>query len=295
MQEIYEGKSKGMLVNHFIKASKNDNPSSVVETTDEYLAAVVNNFFKNVDFESKELYHSSFLIDKVTDYVFLLNTAEGQEQQQKLYKKSISKVMEKVSGDKTVKKDISEFLITRFTNSRNSEIVDWLFADYYNTLPESLQDAEFKKDKVALLQATVGRTAPDFSWKEGESAYKLSTLSDSDTYLLVFWSTGCSHCLEEIPLLHKYMKKHNNTSVIAFGIEQEAPEWVEYVKQLDGWHNVMGTHPDNKWDNETVQTYQLVGTPTYFVLNSNKQIVAMPNSFDDVKTYFENPNKVAKN
>lgn len=168
--------------------------------------------------------------------------------------------------------------------------LDGLFANYYDKLPGEFQDQKFRDDKVDLLRATVGRIAPDFSWKEEGKDYKLSTLNDGEKYLLVFWSTGCSHCLKEVPLLYDFMKTHDKTSVIAFGIEQEDLEWNEYVKKLYGWHNVMGTHPDNKWENEVVRTYQLVGTPTYFILNQDKKIIAMPNSFEDVKDYFDNGN-----
>ncbi|MFY7671213.1 TlpA family protein disulfide reductase [Tenacibaculum sp. MEBiC06402] len=289
IQDIYEGKSEGMLVNTYIKASKPTNSSSIFDDTQEYLNHVVGSFFDNVDFSNKKLYNSPFIVDKITNYVFYLNIAESQPLQQKLYNESIAKVMGLLKDDK-VKKEVTEYLITRFANARNSEIVDGLFANYYDKLPSEFQDQKFRDDKVALLRATVGRIAPDFSWKEGESDYKLSTLNDGEKYLLVFWSTGCSHCLKEIPQLHTFMKTHNKTSVIAFGIEQEAAEWTEYIKKLEGWHNVMGTHPDNKWENEVVRTYQLVGTPTYFILNQDKKIIAMPNSFEDVKDYFENGN-----
>jgi len=81
--------------NAFIKSSKNQNPSSILDNTQDYLNSVVGNFFTNVDFKSTELYNSSFLIDKITDYVFLLNTSEEQSLQQKLYKESITDVMDK--------------------------------------------------------------------------------------------------------------------------------------------------------------------------------------------------------
>ncbi|AUC16257.1 hypothetical protein BTO06_14285 [Tenacibaculum sp. SZ-18] len=287
IQEIYEGKSEGMLVNTFIEASKPTNSSSIFDDTQEYLDYVVSNFFKNVDFSNSKLYSSPFIVDKITNYVFYLNIAESQSAQQKLYNESIAKVMGLVK-DKKVRKEVIEYLITRFANARNSEIVDGLFTNYYDKLPSNFQDQKFRDDKVALLRATVGRTAPDFSWKEGENEYKLSSLNDGEKYLLVFWSTGCSHCLKEIPQLHSFMKTHNKTSVIAFGIEQAEPEWTAYIKKLDGWHNAIGTHPDNKWENEVVRTYQLVGTPTYFILNKDKKIIAMPNSFEDVKDYFVN-------
>lgn len=286
VQEIYEGKSKGMLAHTFIKSSKNKNASVIIEDTQDYLNAVVGNFFSNVDFNSKELYNSSFYIDKITDYVFLLNSSDDQNLQQKLYKESITKVMEQIGTNDKLKKSVSEFLIERFTNTRNSEVVDMVFKNHYNTLPTPLQDQKFKKDKLTLLRASVGRQAPDFSWKERGKDVKLSSLKDGENYLLIFWSTGCSHCLEEVPHLYEYMKTQPTTAVIAFGVEHEEFEWNEYVKKLYGWHNAMGTHPDNKWDNETVRTYQLVATPSYFILDKNKKIIAMPNSFKDIEAYF---------
>jgi len=289
MQSIFENKSKGMLANEFIKSSKNSHPSTAVENTQEYLNSVVGSFFDNVDFKSKTLYNSSFLIGKITDYVFLLNTADEQTLQQKLFRNSITKVMEEIDFNSNSKlgKEVSEFLIERFTRARNSEVVDWIFKDYYDKLSPSLKNAEFKKENLALLRATVGRVAPDFSWKEEGKNRTLSTLNDGDNYLLVFWSTGCSHCLEEIPELYNFMKSFPKISVVAFGIEHEEFEWNEYVKKLYGWHNVMGTHPENKWENKVVRTYQLVATPTYFILDKNKKIIAMPNTYKDVKSYLK--------
>ena len=291
VQGIYENKSKGMLAYNFIKSSKKSHPSSPFENVQDYANSAIGGYLDNIDFKNKELFNSSFLIDNIADYVFFLNTAETQTMQQDLYKKSIGKVMEKVSVKPALEKEVGEFLIEKFTDARNSEIVDLLFANYYDKLSPSLKDPKLKPEKMALLRASVGRTAPDFSWKEYGKPMSLSALKDGDNYLLVFWSTTCSHCLEEIPELYKFMRNYPKTSVVAFGIEQEEFEWNEYTKKLYGWHNVMGTHPENKWDNETVRTYQLVGTPSYFILDKNKKIIATPNSFKDVKEYMANSTK----
>ncbi|CAM1334168.1 redoxin domain-containing protein [Tenacibaculum aestuariivivum] len=289
VQKIYKNKSDGMLVHNFIKASQRYNSSSPIDNMDEYLSSTVNNFFKNIDFKNNALYNSSFLIDRITDYVFYLNFSNDQDLQQKLYKESITKVMDEISTDKLRKATI-EFLITSFADKRNGELVDWLFENYYDTLPENQIDIEFKKEKVQLLLATVGRTAPDFSWKEGDKELKLSTLNDAQEYLLVFWSTSCPHCTKDIPELHSYMKKnHEQISLITFGIEDNELDWTEFVKNLPYSHNAIGTHPEYKFDNETVRKYNLLGTPTYFVLDKDKKIISMPNDLVDVKKYFETP------
>ncbi len=289
VQETYENKSEGMLVHHFIKASQRYNPSSPVDNMEDYLTTVGDNFFRYIDFKSEALFNSSFLVDRINDYVFYLNNSEDKELQQKLLRGAINKVIGELPKGK-LKKSVLEFLITSLSDKRDGESVDWLFAEHYDNLPDNQKDAEFKKKILDVLRATVGRTAPDFSWEEDGKEMKLSTLNDSDKYLLVFWSTACPHCVRDVPNLYSFMNNHKNTSVISFSIENSDnnfKDWNEFKKQLPNWHNAAGTHPEYKWDNETVRAYNLLGTPSYFVLDSNKKIIATPEELEDVKKYFE--------
>ncbi|WP_442265196.1 TlpA family protein disulfide reductase [Tenacibaculum sp. ZS6-P6] len=294
VQEIYEGKSEGMLVNTFIKASEATNSDDIFDDTQEYLNHVLNSFFDNIDFSNKTLYNSPFIVDKITNYVFYLNIAESQTLQQKLYKESIEKIMNIVKNDAT-KKEILEYLITRFTIQRNSEIVDDVFAKYYDKLPTALQDAKFKEKKLGELSVSVGRTAPDFSWKEDGKDFSLSTLNDGDYYLMIFWSTQCSHCVKEIPEVYEFMKEYENTSVIAFAIEENDLDFNSWAKnKLYKWHNVLGTHPTYKFDNEVVQKYRIDATPTYFILDKNKKIIAVPNAIEDIKEFLNKEKAASK-
>lgn len=288
VQDIYENKSEGMLVNNFIKASQRYNASSPISNMEDYLTSTADNFFKYIDFKSDALYNSSFLIDRITDYVFYLNSSEDKQLQQKLIKKAITKVMAKISSGK-LRKAAIEFLITSLTAKRDGESVDWLFKEYYDKLPKDQIDAEFKKEKLQLLNASVGRIAPDFSWKEKGKELKLSTLNDSEKYLLVFWSTACPHCVKDVPKLYKFMQNNKKASIISFSVEDAngVGNWNNFIKKLPNWHNAMGTHPDHKWSNETAKSYNLLSTPSFFVLDSNKKIIAMPEQLEDVKKYFE--------
>ena len=170
---------------------------------------------------------------------------------------------------------------------QNADIVDGMFADYYNKLPADFQDGKFRNKTLGKLQAAIGRTAPDFSWKEEGKTKSLSTLKDGKNYLLIFWSTSCSHCVKEIPELYKYMQTQPDTKVIAYALEKEDFEWNEFTKQLYGWHNAIGLNPKDKWDNKLVtETYQVHATPSYFVLDGNKKIVAKPNDLGVIKKYY---------
>ncbi|WP_439129969.1 TlpA family protein disulfide reductase, partial [Polaribacter sp.] len=238
-------------------------------------------FFNNMDFSNNALKNSSFLVDRITDYVFYVNYADDAEAQQKIYKTSAEKVFSKID-DPIFKKDVIEFLIGQFEQNRNIEMVDYLFKNYYDKLPETLQNKKFKEEKLTLLATEIGRVAPNFSWNENGKKRELATLNDAENYVLVFWSTSCSHCLKEIPVLHKFLQDKKNIKVVAFSMETNDFGWKSMKVNLPNWHHVLGL---NKWENKTARIYNINATPTYFVLDKNKKIIAKPEELKDLEAF----------
>ena len=282
IQKKYSNASKDLYILPFIKASLRNNPPEILTTTKEYMSNLVGTFFKNVDFNNKTLLNSSFLIDKITDYIFYINYADDVTEQRKLYKESVEKVFSKIKNV-TFKKDVIEFLVAQFESTMNVEMIDYLLLEY-GKLPTGLQKENFISDKLALTAAEVGRIAPDFSWREGKRTLKLSKLKSAKNYILVFWSTTCSHCLKEIPELHKFTRNNKNVKVIAFSLEKDKYGWQSYKSNLYAWHNVLGL---NKWENKTARTYNIHATPSYFILDANKKIIEKPEGLEDVKLFFK--------
>jgi len=284
VQEKYEALTRNKYIAPFVKASARFNSKEILSSVNNYLSNIKNTFFSTLDFSNEALINSSFLTNRVLEYVFYINFSDDEEQQQILYKESIETVLSKIKKE-SYKRDIIQYLIEQFETSKNLEIIDYLFKKHYNKLPVNLQDKKFKTEKLALLAVEIGRIAPDFSWEENGKTIKLSTLNEAEHYILVFWSTSCSHCLREIPQLHTHMKNKSEIKVIAFGLEEDAFVWETYTKtNLPGWHNVLGL---KKWKNPIARTYQINATPTYFILDKNKKIIAKPNEFKDVKEYLE--------
>jgi thiol-disulfide isomerase/thioredoxin len=273
--------TKGMYVQPFIKATLRANPLEIKSNGKEYMSNMTSTFFDNMDFSNETLMNSSFLVDRVTDYVFYINYSDNLETQQKLYKKSIEKVFTKIENV-VFKKNIIEFLIGQFEGARNLGMIDFLFENYYDKLPKSLQNEKFKSEKLSLLASEVGRIAPDFSWKENGKNLKLSTLNEAKNYVLVFWSTSCSHCLREVPQLHKFLQDKTGIKTVAFSLETSDFEWNHMKTTLPNWHHVLGL---NKWENKTARIYNINSTPTYFVLDSNKKIIAKPENIEGLKSF----------
>ena len=275
----YRQDSQNKIVNHFIKASLRYNTLEITENPVKYINNTLSHFFDNIDFSNSFLYSSSFLFDKVSEYVFSLNYAADPNQKQEVYKKAVQVVIEKIKPI-SFKADIINYLISKFAETKNAVLVDYIFANYFEKLPQQYQNLEFKNKILAQLRVAIGRVAPDFSWTEKGKNLSLSELKDGLSYLIIFYSTECSHCLREVPKVYEFMKGMNNTKVIAFAMETSEKTWINYQFTMPRWHHVLGL---KKWQNTTARTYLVNSTPTYFLLGMDKKIISIPENIDELK------------
>ena len=279
VQQKYNTGSQGTLAYYFIKATDRYNSPKIAKTSQEYLKGVIDHFYDRIDFTDTHLYNSSFLVDRIADYVFYMNYSQDPAEQFTMHKKAVDVSISKVN-DIDFKKDVIEFLTSQFAALKNLSMVDYLMTNYFDKLPADKQNAEFKQQIEESMAIAIGRVAPDFSWTENGKEMKLSELKDGQSYLLIFYSTACSHCLREVPQVFDFMKGKNKTKVIAFAMETSDDIWKNYIKNLPGWHHVLGL---NKWENKIARTYQITSTPTYFVLGMDKKIIANPEKLDELK------------
>jgi protein-disulfide isomerase len=73
--------------------------------------------------------------------------------------------------------------------------------------------------------------------------------------------------------------------VIAAALEENKKDHEQFASKLPKWTNILGL---KKWENEMAKAYKINATPTYFILDKDKRIIAKPEHFEDVKAYFEN-------
>lgn len=279
LQKQYLAKSKGKMVYHFIKATNRYNSPVLANNPQQYLKNINDHFFDTIDFTNPTLYNSAFIVDRITDFVFYMNYSDDPKKQRELNEKTVAIVLNKAKNE-TFKKDIIEFLITQFVNAQNVDFADYMIDNYYKKLTSSLQNQKFLKDYNENTKASIGRIAPEITWSKNGQDYKLSTLNDKPYYVLVFWSTGCGHCLREIPVLYQHTEHSKNVKVVAFSLENNDKDWKNHIKKYPKWHNVIGL---KKWENPIARTYQIYSTPTYIVLNKEKKIIAKPNTIEEVK------------
>ena len=283
VQGTFAKKSAGMLVYPFINATNRYNAPAVTKSPNEYLEGIEKHFFDHIDFENKTLYNSSFLVDRISDYVFYMNSSNDLDTQIDLYKKASTKVINSIKNTE-FKRDVIKFLIGKFASKKNLVLVDYLFESHFDALPKDTKNKVFKEKILSKLRTETGRIAPDFSWVENGKTNKLSELNDGENFVLIFWSSSCSHCTREIPKVYEFLKEKPTIKVIAFAMEDNDVMWKKFIVDLKGWHHALGL---NKWENETANLYNISSTPTYFVLDANKKIIEKPESVAALKLIFD--------
>ena len=283
-QEAFIEKSKNTLANNFIKSSKKYYAPEVFSSPQLYLNSEKLHYFDAVNFEDTVLLNSIFYTEKIVDYVFYLNRSDEVEVQNKLYINAINEVVEKIGDNFSLKSEILTTLMYNFTQLENTLLIDYIIENLYNKLPLDYQnksDIEQIKEKAKLA---VGRTAPDFSWEENGTKKSLYKTDKVTTYMLIFWSTTCSHCLVEVPEIYEFIKDNPEVEVIAIALENDEFGFNHYTEKFEKWTNILGL---DKWQNTIARDYQISSTPSYFVLDANKKIISKPYALEDVKNYFK--------
>jgi thiol-disulfide isomerase/thioredoxin len=161
----------------------------------------------------------------------------------------------------------------------------YLVAEGENCNPND-KSFDWIREKVNTLRnIQIGQIAPDF--KLGEKL-NLRTIP-GDYTLLLFWATWCGHCTEFVPQVKKTVDEFNkNISenskgliTVAVSLDTDEKPWQQFVneQQLFSFIN----YSDLKgWGGEVSKLYNIYATPSMFLLDKDKKIVAIPETHDEL-------------
>ncbi|MFH6602678.1 thioredoxin-like domain-containing protein [Maribacter algicola] len=287
VQTSYEQGTEGMIVHNFVKANRPYIPTEY-ETTESYWQHKKENFFEYLDVKNTVLQASGFLTEKLTSYVFTPVSAE------KVSKAATERTLQE--NIKTVHGQLKETaplyqmhvfhtLWNKATSNGFDDTADFIFTSYLKDLATATNNQKIITDIETNNRLRVGAKAPEITWKDGDATKRLSDLEDAECYVVIFWSSTCSHCLRELPPLHKKLANYKNVKVLAVGLEENESTWKTESAKLSHFEHALAL---GKWDSEYVKTYAIQRTPTYYVLDSDKRILATPQSDRSLVEFLNN-------
>ena len=262
----FEKSSKNMIAGSFIRASRPYLPTSF-ESNKIYFQHKKETYFDSVDVTDSTLQKSRFLLDQCFYYI------ENKE--------DIDTVAAFLKdANKEYQKSILLNIWQAFVSLEQPEKANYLSRKYLSPLAKELKETSLVNLLFKYESLSVGAKAPNFSWKlEDGSTQWFHELTGSDHYILVFWSSSCPHCLKELPKLQKKMQTlpKGKYQVVAFGIEDDIYSWKNESLRLPNFLHIPGM---GKWENDVAKAYDISQTPTYFILDKDKKIIAKPDELE---------------
>lgn len=165
-----------------------------------------------------------------------------------------------------------------------------------------------KRRYYMVVSSVIGAPAPELDMLDttGKPAplYNLK----SDYTVVAFWDPNCGHCKEEIPRLDSFYKaswKAQGLKVYAVlsgdSKEDVKPAWLKFIheKGLDEWTNVYQTKEMEDADVAAGkpsyrQLYDVIMTPTVFLLDKDKKIIAKKLSLKQIDELLQHQAKTSK-
>jgi hypothetical protein len=262
---------------------------------------VKEHYWDNILFNDDRLLRTPFFEKKLDDYFknFVVRDPDS----------IINEVQYMLTFAKTGK-EIYPFLLFKFTNKYISpEFMgqDKVFVHIYQNFFAKgdtvlLNDASKKsiRDRAYSLMANqLGLPAPLLVLNdEDEKRFALHNMKATFT-LIAFWDPTCSHCKVEIPKLDSMYKAswmNNDIKLIAVNINnKEKAAWKAFIKehQLNKWINAYQTDEDlNREIKEgkptTIrQLYDVYKTPTFYLLDKDKKIIAKNLSIEQFNDFIQ--------
>ncbi len=280
-QKQHEGFAGNSIVKFFITADQIHVPNSLVNIN-SLKAFQKKHYFDAIDFNNPYLYQADYLLEKLQNYTY----KDQQEKTNEVMKADFDKALSKIEKDSTFQyiflRDAwkhfagkSDYVRKDVKQKENAELANYIGTKYLKPLTKKYEDVMLEYQITAYSNLSIGAKVPNIVFKKGKQWTSLHSLKGADKYVLIFWSSTCSHCLKELPKVYKEIKDRSDIQVIAFAIEDDdmIENWRVQKAQFEGWQHIFGK---GKWKNPVAQKYAILATPTYFVLDKDKKIVAKP-------------------
>jgi thiol-disulfide isomerase/thioredoxin len=249
-------------------------------------------FFDNINFTDERLLRSPILYARLETFFsnIVIQLPDS-------INKEIDKLIKKCESDYKVFQFVSVFLFNHFRESEimgHDAVMVKLADDIYLSGKADWITKEFRDDlerQVELLRNNlIGMKAKDLVMDSYGGKYVSLYDIEKDFTILYFWEPNCGHCKEATPKLKAYYDKVRNEGVEVFAVctTSNKEEWSKYIEE-NGLKWINGWDPDRQSHFDFY--YNIQATPTIYILDRNKKIIAKKLSVDDVPSFIDNYRK----
>lgn len=210
-------------------------------------------------------------------------------------------------------KELYPYLLMKFTNKYiqpeymgQDKVFVYLFEQFYLKGDTTILNAASKKTVFergySLIANQIGLPAPQLQLAKKEGGrFVLDDVRASFTFIS-FWDPNCGHCKETVPRVDSiYNTSWKNFGVTLVGVntdEAAMAEWNSFIKDksLTNWVHVYQPKQEKEADFKQGipnyrQLYDIRSTPTFYLLDKDKRIIAKQLSLEQFDQLIKNKSK----
>jgi thiol-disulfide isomerase/thioredoxin len=237
-------------------------------------------FFDQSEIDDPSLLYAPVYTYKLVDYLSLYKVDTfTMEEQEKAFMVAIDRIMQHVSADPELHSFVVSFLLEGF-ELLHMERVQLYLAEYYLEQSCESDAAELVRQRMEGYERMIpGKLAPDFVIRDVEGkSHQLSRMEHAYVAVL-FWASSCEHCREMLPELNRWYQQENHLDleVVAISVDSSETDFRNYIQELQpSW--ITARDPLG-WNGKIEGDYNVYATPTLYLLDRDRIIVARPGNF----------------
>lgn len=258
---------------------------------DKQLAYLKAHTLDKVDYNDDDLIYSDAYTNKSIEYLSLFRNSQlPKELLEKEFMSAVDTILNKAKVNQLVYQHVTEYLIDGFKKFGFDEVIDYIVDNYVikddicldEKLKNSIQRRMDQSRHFKIGAVVPGIIIPDSTGK-GMNLKDIIT----ERTLIIFYASWCPHCQELMPKINGLYKNQDKwkMKILAISIDTSRTDWLNFVRKNN--FNLINVSDLKGWNGKAAQDYYLYATPTMFLINNKREIIAKPTNVGEVEKWME--------
>ena len=242
-------------------------------------------YWTDIDMTDESLVHTTVITDRVQEFMILFSGAKES---------GFINCVDIIKSYAEVNPRILEFslytMLDGFYKSNKENVCLYIYDNYIvdEDCGAELSDTmKSRAEKVMSLRE--GKVPPNIvvASSNGKNVDLHNIALQNEYTLLMFWSSWCHKCEQEIPVLKKTYEKYHSKGFEVLGISMDLKksDWLGAIEANGvSWPNGCEFQ---QWFSQSARDYKVTKTPTLFLLDKNKKIVLKPKRIFEVNKFLQ--------
>jgi thiol-disulfide isomerase/thioredoxin len=241
---------------------------------------------RGMDYTDIRLYKSGLFKEAIDNHIWLLeNSGRSLDSVYIEMKISIDAMVKNLVKDNKILNEATGHLFNLLEQHSLFQGSEYLALKLLNEKGCTL-DTDLAKKLESYRAMKVGTTAADITFSNPTKEFSSLRQVTSHYKLVVFGSSWCSTCVEEIPKLKNFYtdwQQKYDLEIVFISLDTEKDKYAAFTKDFP-WINSCDY---KKWESKAVQDYYVFATPTMFLLDANNTILVKAASAEHANAWLQ--------